>query len=509
MKVLSGRLLAGWMLGGVLFARLPAQGQTAWSYAPTNMFSGLVFSNPVCITSPPGETNRLFIVEKHGRIIVITNLASPTRTVFMDISGRVQVGNSSESIDVNGEEGLLGLAFHPGYATNRYFFVFYTRTNGGGRDDTLSRFQISAGNTNQGDAATEVRLIGQLDQQPNHNAGDIHFGPDGYLYVPLGDEGGGNDDQNNSQLITNDFFSAILRLDVDKRPGNLNPHPHPAVVAPTNYAVPADNPFIGATVFNGTNINPNQVRTEFWAVGFRNPWRMTYDAPDGRWYCADVGQSAREEIDIVQAGKNYGWAYREGTIAGPKTAPAGFVSVNPIIDYGHINVGFGNRIAVIGGIVYRGSRLPQLAGSYLYGDYGSGEIWALRYDGTNVTTNQFLFSDPGISAFGADPRNGDILYANLKSGNNSIIQRIITTNKVPYFNRVQLAGTNLVVSGIISGVNGAPGANYYVLTGADLTLPTASWGRRLTNTSDAAGILKFTNEISPGPARLFYRLQLP
>ena len=477
-----------------------ADAQTLWGYKPTNAFPSLVFSNPVCITTPPGESNRLFIVEKHGRIIVITNLASPTRTIFMDISDRVHVGNSSETIDLNGEEGLLGLAFHPGYTTNRYFFLFYTRTNGGGRDDTLSRFQISAGNTNQGDATSEVRLIGQLDDQLNHNAGDIHFGPDGYLYVPLGDEGGGNDNQNNSQLITNDFFSGILRLDVDKLPGNLNPNPHPAVIAPTNYLVPADNPFIGATTFNGTNINPDQVRTEFWAVGLRNPWRLTYDPPSTRWYCADVGQSSREEIDILQRGANYGWAYREGTVAGPKSAPSGFASTEPIIDYGHTN----GRIAVIGGLVYHGTRMPQLGGAYIYGDYGSGEIWALRYDGANVTANQLLFADPGVSSFGTDPRNGDILYANLQSGDNSILQRIIPTNTVPYMNSTLLSGTNL----IISGTNGAPGKNYFVLTSANLTLPATSWGRLATNPFDGAGNFKFTNGVDPGRPGLFYLLLL-
>jgi glucose/arabinose dehydrogenase len=497
------------LVSGMMAAGVQVQAQVGWRYFPTNAFPSLVFSNPVCLTTPPGETNRLFVAEKHGRIIVITNLTSPTRTAFLDISARVKVGNSSESADVNGEEGLLGLAFHPNHAVNGYFYVFYTRTNGGGRDDTLSRFQVSTGNPNQGDAASELRLIQQPDNQSNHNAGDIHFGPDGYLYVPLGDEGGGNDNQNDSQLITNDFFSAILRLDVDKLPGNLNPNPHPAIIVPTNYAVPADNPFIGATTFNGTNINPNQVRTEFWAVGFRNPWRMTYDPPGARWYCADVGQGAREEIDILQAGGNYGWAYREGTVAGPKTAPGGFVSINPIIDYGHTNAGFGTRNAVIGGIVYHGFRLPQLNGAYLYGDYGSGEIWALSYNGISVATNQFLFSDPGVSAFGADPRNGDILYANLKSGNNSIIQRIITTNTVPCLNRVQLSGTNLVVGGIISGINGAPGANYLVLTSANLTLPPASWGRLSTNLSDPGGNLQFTNGVNPNVPGLFYRLQLP
>ena len=494
----------GLALGGV-----SAHAQTA-GYVWSNAFPGLVFSNPVCLTTPPGETNRLFVVEKHGRIVVITNLASPTRTLFMDISARVTVGNVSESADVNGEQGLLGLAFHPGYISNRWFYVFYTgpATNGtSGLHDILSRFEISAGNTNQGDATSEVRLIAQYDQAVNHNAGDIHFGPDGYLYVPLGDEGGGDDSQNNSQLITNDFFSAILRIDVDQLPGNLAPNPHPAIVSPTNYAIPADNPFIGTTSFNGLTVNSNQVRTEFWAVGLRNPWRMSYDAGSNLWYCADVGQGAREEIDILVSGANYGWAYREGTIAGPKSAsaPPGFSSVNPIIEYGHTNGGFGTRIAVIGGPVYRGDRFPELAGSYIYGDYGSGEIWTTRYDGATVTPPQLLFADAGVAAFGLDPRNGDVLYADLQSGNNSVIKRIVSTNPVPRFSAITVSGGSV----IIGGSRGTSGGSYYVLTNADVTLPVANWTRAATNSFDALGNFTFTHPLNASVSPLFYRLQLP
>lgn len=217
----------------------PARGFTA-----TDAFPGLVFTNPVCLASPPGETNRLFVVEKRGRIIVITNLLAPTRTVFLDITDRVSTSDS-----ISSEEGLLGLVFHPGYATNRFFYVFYTGPDNTGsgttRHDILSRFSASETDPNQALPASELKLLRQLDEASNHNGGDLHFGPDGYLYVSLGDEGGQNDGFNNSQIITNDFFSAILRIDVDKRPGSLAPNPHPA--ATTYYAVPPDNPFVGAT----------------------------------------------------------------------------------------------------------------------------------------------------------------------------------------------------------------------------------------------------------------------
>ena len=255
-----------------------------FGYTNVNALGSLTFTAPVAIVPAPGDTNRLFIVEQIGRIVVITNLASPTRTVFMDISGRV---------NFSGEQGLLGLAFHPGYLTNRYFFVFYVTP--GARRDQLSRFEISASNPNQGNTNSEVVLFSQPDDFSNHNAGDLHFGADGYLYVSLGDEGDANDTGANSQRIDKDFFSGILRLDVDKRPGSLVPTPHPSIISPTNYAIPSDNPFVGATTFNGLPLT-GSVRSEFWAVGLRNPWRFSIDEVTGRIFVGDVGQGQREEI---------------------------------------------------------------------------------------------------------------------------------------------------------------------------------------------------------------------
>ncbi|HVR34291.1 MAG TPA: PQQ-dependent sugar dehydrogenase [Methylomirabilota bacterium] len=378
-----------------------------YDYELTDAFPGLTFANPMLVTTPPGETNRLFVAERAGRIQVITNLAEPDKTLFLDISSRVST---------SGEGGILGLAFHPGYETNRYFFVCYTTT--GQYRVRVARFEISPENPNQGLSGSEVILIDQFHEANNHNAGDIHFGPDGYLYVAVGDEGGGNDTYNNAQLIDKDFFAGILRIDVDPREGSLAPNPHPA--GSDNYAIPPDNPFVGVESFNGQPVDPEEVRTEFWAVGLRNPFRFSFDPETGRLYCADVGQGAREEVNIIEGGGNYGWAFREGTINGPKVnqAPAGFEGVEPIQDYRRIGATRDARFegnSVTGGVVYHGDRVPGLKGYYIFADYVSGNIWGLYYDGMEVVDWRHLANEGGIVGFGIDPSNDDVLLADLNS----------------------------------------------------------------------------------------------
>ena len=377
----------------------------AATYTLQTAFTGVSFTAPLAFATPPGETNRLFVVERAGRIKLIPNVASPTTTTYLDIASRVTTA---------GEEGMVGLAFHPNYASNGFFYVFYSTSQGGGRRQRLSRFKVSASNPNQADAASEQVLIEQVDDFSNHNGGDLHFGPDGYLYVSLGDEGGGNDSGLNSQTITKDFFSSIMRIDVDKKPGNLVPNTHVSVKAGT-YLVPADNPYVGVTSFNGQTVDPTKVRTEFWAVGFRNPFRFNFDPATGKLYCADVGQDAREEIDIVEKGKNYGWSFREGFIATAKTPPAGVVATDPIWDYGRTD-----GRSIIGGVVYRGSNLVELSGAYIYGDYASGNVWALQGAGPYTATKLAL--DGGLASFGVDPRNGDVLIANV-TGNS--VKRLV------------------------------------------------------------------------------------
>ena len=388
---------------------LPQNPQT-FGFQAQDAFAGITFDQPLGLATPPGETTRLFVVEKPGRIQVISALDStPAKQLFLDLTSRVLV-------DPTTEEGLLGLAFHPDFARNGYFYVFYTTTAttaaGAGRHDRLSRFTaLSPPATNADILATEVPLISQYDEASNHNGGDLHFGPDGYLYVGLGDEGGGNDQFGNSQRIDHDFFSGLLRIDVDQRPGNLVPNAQ-AAVHPGTYLVPADNPFVGATTFNGLTVNPAAVRTEFWAVGLRNPWRFSFDAPTGRLLVGDVGQSAREEVDLITRGGNYGWAYREGTIAGPKpNPPPGAAFIDPIWDADRATAS-----SITGGVVDRGSRMAQLFGRYVFGDYGTGHLFAMSFPPTGSVQVQPLLMDSSPVGFGVDPHNGDVLYASIGTG---------------------------------------------------------------------------------------------
>ncbi|HEY1789627.1 MAG TPA: PQQ-dependent sugar dehydrogenase [Verrucomicrobiae bacterium] len=485
--------------------------QAVWTYQPTNAFSGLIFSNPVCITSPPGETNRLFIVEKHGRIIVVTNLMNPTRTIFMDISSRVTVGNPSESADATSEEGMLSMAFHPGYATNGYFYVYYTgqATNGtSGLHDILSRFQISSSNTNLGNSNSETQLIVQYDRAANHNSGDIHFGPDGYLYLSLGDEGNEYNYYTNAQHIDLNLFSGIIRIDPDKRPGSLEPNPGAEFATTTNYTVPPDNPFVGATSFDNLPVNPSQVRTEFWAVGLRNPWRFSFDPATGILYCGDVGQDQYEEINVINKGGNYGWATYEGSNSPPSGVitngqPIALNPIFPLVTYAHASLG-GPGNCVIAGVAYHGSRLPELRNSYIYGDYVSGAIWSIFYNGLRRTTPQLLYNDAGMSCFGIDPSDGDVLYAKLNSGSNSIIQRIVTPTTVPAFNSLKISGTNFIAS----GANGPANGSYSILTSTNRTTPVADWTHVSTNAFDAHGNFIFTNPWATNTPVYLYILQL-
>ena len=243
----------------------------------------------------------------------------------------------------------------------------------------------------------------------------MHFGPDGYLYISTGDGGGQNDSRGNGQVIDRDFFCAILRIDVDKRPGNFEPNPHASVPLDgglARYAIPADNPFVidqPTLSYNGNTLAANTVRTEFFANGLRNPWKFSFDSVTGDLWCGDVGQNAREEINIITNGGNYGWAYREGTLDGPRVGeqPVGFNPTPPLYEYSLGN-GELQGFSVTGGLVYHGTNVQSLTGDYIFGDYVSGNIWALGRSGSTVNVTR-VTGEAGITAFGTDPSNGDLL----------------------------------------------------------------------------------------------------
>lgn len=420
-------------------------------YTWSNAFGSLLFTNPTCIVSPPGETNRVFITEKRGRIIVITNLANPTRTVFMDMRAKVAAGADTSFAE---ELGLLSMAFHPGYATNRQFFVWYTAPTNFQWFDVLARYETTETNANRCLTNSEVRFLAQHDRFSNHNGGDLHFGPaDGYLYLSTGDEGSQNGVLGNGQLITNNFFSCLLRIDVDKKPGNLEPNPHPAVQKTNgiaHYSIPIDNPYVHTNFggswdgwYNGALYTATSVRSEIWANGLRNPFRFSFSPLDNTLYLGDVGEQAKEEVNIIERGRNYGWNWFEGSDARMTNWPAGglpatFTNTPPLDEY--VQGVANDKYSVIGGYVYVGEKLPHLYGAYIYGEYGQGNVWALRHTGTNVTYFEELFRDDlngsvpivaGISTFGVDPSNGDILYGDVQFGTNSRIKRIVAATNSP------------------------------------------------------------------------------
>ena len=398
--------------------QLPATEPQEEGYALENAFGSLSLNQPVAIRSMPGRSDLVFVVEKVGRVKRV-DLSNNSESTFFDVRS---VSTAGGSLLTSGEQGLLSMAFHPNFANNGYFFVFYSVSINGTRYQRIARFTANSAqggflNSTSTDNSSRLDLITQRDQAGNHNGGDMHFGPDGYLYISTGDEGGGGDTYDNGRFIDRDFHSAILRIDVDNRPGNLAPNPHSngggpisSAVNAGSYSVPADNPFVGVTSHRGRTFPPSSVRTEIWVTGLRNPWRMSLDDTTGRWFVADVGQGRREEINIVTGGEDCGWPEREGFLTYPGGQQTSDPFHSPIYDYDR-NAGR----SVTGGLVYRGSRFAELFGSYVFADYATGRVWALA-EGANGWNSRQITSEGGISGFGQDPRNGDLLLCDLNGG---------------------------------------------------------------------------------------------
>ena len=340
----------------------------------TAFASGL--TNPVCITH--AGDSRLFIAEQRGYIRIISSSGIVTAQPFLDITNRVVYG---------GERGLLGITFHPNYKTNGYFYVNYI---GNGDSTHISRFTVSSGNANVANPQSEVKLMTIFQPYQNHNGGDLKFGPDGYLYIGLGDGGSGGDPGNRAQN-PKEFLGKMLRIDVD--------HGYP-------YAIPESNPFYNSTTTKG----------EIWALGLRNPWRFSFDRLTGDLWIADVGQNVFEEINFQPnnsiGGENYGWRYYEGNQVYNSTGsiPASSVTF-PIYVYPH-----GSECSVIGGFVYRGSSSSPFYGSYFFADYCSDRIWTLHKVSGNWVKEDFgQFTGNNFGTFGEDV-SGQLYIAGIGSG---------------------------------------------------------------------------------------------
>jgi glucose/arabinose dehydrogenase/plastocyanin len=362
-------LIHVFMVGEVVVTANQSGNASANEDAPTVGLKILAdgFAAPMEFVSSHDGTGRMFVVDQTGLIKIITSNGNQIEEPFLDIMDRLV--DISPNYD---ERGLLGLAFHPDFAQNGRVFVFYSaplRTGapeGWSCTNRLSEFTVSKENQNKVNLSSERVLLEVDKPQMNHNGGTIAFGPDGYLYLPLGDGGGANDvgeghapDGNGQNTST--LLGKILRINVDN--------------GSAAYGIPADNPFVGEAGF----------RPEIWAFGFRNPWRISFD-DEGRLFVSDAGQNLWEEVDIVNKGGNYGWNIREGTHCfdpnNPNESPAsctdkgrrGEPLIDPIIEYGH-----DGRTVVVGGYIYQGKALPQLDGSYVFADWSSSFA---RGDGT-------------------------------------------------------------------------------------------------------------------------------
>jgi len=335
-------------------------------------FPNLTFKRPLEVTFAGDGSDRLFVVEQQGTIRVFENRDDVKEAeLFLDLRDvTLRKGN---------EEGLLGLAFHPQYQENGQFFVYYSTPP---RTSVVSRFTVSSENPNQADRQSEEVLFKLKQPFSNHNGGSIRFGPDGYLYIGLGDGGDANDPYANGQNLET-LLGSILRIDVDHQDQGLD------------YAIPKDNPFVGR----------DDARAEIWAYGLRNPWRIAFDRESGQLWTGDVGQNRFEEVNRIVKGGNYGWNKREGLHSFEPQSPAKEIDlIDPQAEY------FRHEgRSVTGGIVYRGPTLKDYDGAYFYADYVYGNVWALRTEGSKTTSNRRV-AETGqqIAAFGEDAQ-GEML----------------------------------------------------------------------------------------------------
>jgi glucose/arabinose dehydrogenase len=391
LRIISCLLLAAGLLltlagcGGAITATQPPPQPSGPppALALAAFVSGL--AAPIGMEAANDGSGRLFVLQQGGQIRIIQNgtlLATP----FLDVSSR-------PGFESGGEEGLLGLAFHPSFSSNRRLFVYYTRRASGQLQSVFNEYAASASNPNLADFSRELLVVNQ--PFTNHNGGQLAFGADGFLYLGLGDGGSGGDPQGNGQN-TGVLLGKILRIDVDG-----------AFAPGKQYAIPPDNPFA-----SGGGL------PEIWAYGLRNPWRFSFDRATGRLFSGDVGQGNFEEVDIITKGGNFGWNRMEGAHCyppGSSCSTAGLIL--PIMEYAHDANG---GTAIIGGFVYRGSAIGALAGDYVFGDLSSGHVWAgVQNSGGNWSQTLVLTHNLTVSSFGQDT-SGELYL--LDYGNGAVLR---------------------------------------------------------------------------------------
>lgn len=369
-------------------------------------FPNLTFIQPIAMVLAPNSNNRWYVIEKPGRVLSFANDSTTSQaTPFIDLSAQV---------DSRSEGGLLGIAFHPDYATNGYVFLSYTTSdtpadlNGANFRSVIARYTANPQRTAL-DASTELVLMTLAQPYDNHNGGNIAFGPDGFFYIGFGDGGGGGDPYNHGQ-DPKTLFGAMLRVDVNVSPSEL--------ISGLRYKIPSANPFTGTpTCLDGScpnQSNKTSVCTgsgcpEVFAWGLRNPWRWSFDRANGDLWAADVGQNDWEEVDLIQVGKNYGWNCYEGSHL-YENCTASPNPVMPITEYDH-SIG----TSITGGYVYRGAAVPALAGSYIFADFISGSVFGLSDPKGTATRSEVARPMSGIASFAQD-NDGEIYAVNLYTG---------------------------------------------------------------------------------------------
>ncbi|HEX3989351.1 MAG TPA: PQQ-dependent sugar dehydrogenase [Verrucomicrobiae bacterium] len=384
------------------------------------IFKSMTLDRPIWMCQAPGDADHFYVIEETGRILILQKGSDGSQAKeFMNIKARSPFIENGQNTSI----GLLGLAFHPGFATNRLFYVLYSQPNSNKtipfpNRTIISEFKTSASNPDEADLSSERVLLDIPEPFKNNIGGQMSFGPDGFLYISLGD-GGSNNDPYGSGQNPGSLLSKILRVDVNSRSttgSGKNEKELP-------YGIPSDNPWV-----DEVDMGNSGARKEMYAWGLRNIWRFSWDSKTGNLWGGDVGERLWEEVDLIVKGGNYGWNVREGAHHF-KPGASGAQFIDPVIEYPHSPKllpesqfpKHGIGVCVIGGYVYRGAKYPALDGVYLYADFGLGTIFGLRYDEGKVTDYGTLLEQPKNIVSFAEDADGELYVLTLIDHNDGHI----------------------------------------------------------------------------------------